>query len=358
MIAATDQMILWAVVLARFLLPIAIPRYPLPAIICTLVLDTLDQTLFQLFTALPLDGYQGYDKALDIYYLTIAYISTLRNWTNLFAIRLGRFLFFFRLFGVALFELTGLRYLLLIFPNTFEYFFILYEALSLRCNPARIDKMNLVAATVLVWIFIKLPQEYWIHIAKMDATDYVRANPLAIILVFVLAAALIIASYSLLRGQSPSILCLSLAVNAIPSSFSGSIRLNATRYLISRYINSALMEKVVLIALECIIFAQLLPGLQAESFQIATAVAFVIVINTALSLWLAGRGASWRSTIQEFLVMSAVNFLLFVLFYLFMQHRINGLIELEATLFFVLLLTLNVTLYDRYWKMYMMRIGK
>jgi heme/copper-type cytochrome/quinol oxidase subunit 4 len=118
------------------------------------------------------------------------------------------------------------------------------------------------------------------------------------------------------------------------------------------------MEKVALISLECIIFAQLLPGLQARSIQIATAVAFVIAVNTALSLWLAGRGASWRSTIQEFLVMSAVNLLLFLLFYIFLQHRVDGLIELEATLFFVLLLTLNVTLYDRYWKIYMLRIDK
>jgi len=275
-----------------------------------------------------------------------------------------------------------LRYLLLIFPNTFEYFFIFYEALSLRYNPARIDKMKLVAATALIWIFIKLPQEFWIHIAKMDVTDYIRANPLAIILVFALAAVLIIAVSSLLKGQSPSIICLSLAVNAIPSSFSGRIRLNATRYLTSRYINSALVEKVVLISLECIIdntstdakhslvekvvlisleciiFAQLLPGVQAESFQIATAVAFVIIINTALSLWLAGKGASWRSTIQEFLLMSAVNFLLFLLFYHFLQYRINGLREVEATLFFALLLTLNVTLYDRYWKMYMLRTHK
>lgn len=358
MIEATDQMILWAIVLARFLLPIAIPRYPLAAIIGSLALDAVDQTLFQWFTDLPLDGYQGYDKALDIYYLTIAYISTLRNWTNLFAVRLGRFLFFFRLIGVALFELTELRWLLLIFPNTFEYFFILYEALSLRCNPANIDKMKLVAATALIWIFIKLPQEYWIHVARMDVTDWIGANPLAMILVFALAAALIIATWSLLKKESPSTLCLYLALNAIPSSFSGSSRLIATRDLAERYINSALMEKIVLISLESLIFAQILPGVQAKSIQIAIAVAFVIVINTALSLWLARRGASWRSTIQEFVVMSTVNLLLLILFYLFLQHRLSGFIDLETTLFFVILLTLNVTLYDRYWKIYMLRIDR
>ena len=97
----------------------------------------LDQTIFQLFTTLNLEGYQSYDKALDVYYLTIAYLSTLRNWKNLFGFELDRFLFYYRILGVALFELTQLRPLLVIFPNTFEYFFIFYEAVRLRWDPKK-----------------------------------------------------------------------------------------------------------------------------------------------------------------------------------------------------------------------------
>ena len=95
------------------------------------MLDGIDQTIFQTFTDLDLSGYQSYDKALDVYYLTIAYLSTLRNWSNGFAFEVGRFLFYYRLVGVVLFELLDSRALLLIFPNTFEYYFIVYEAL--RC---------------------------------------------------------------------------------------------------------------------------------------------------------------------------------------------------------------------------------
>ena len=40
-----------------------------------LVIDGLDQTIFQTFTSLDLSGYQSYDKALDVYYLSIAYIG-------------------------------------------------------------------------------------------------------------------------------------------------------------------------------------------------------------------------------------------------------------------------------------------
>ena len=55
-----------AVVGARFVLPLFIPAYPLPAIIGCLLLDGVDQTIFQSFGYDP-PGYQGYDKAMDIY---------------------------------------------------------------------------------------------------------------------------------------------------------------------------------------------------------------------------------------------------------------------------------------------------
>ena len=54
-----------AVILARLLVPLLIIRRPLPAIIACLVLDAVDQTVFQ--TVVPdadLSGDQGHDKAL------------------------------------------------------------------------------------------------------------------------------------------------------------------------------------------------------------------------------------------------------------------------------------------------------
>ena len=71
-----------AVVLGRLLLPLRILRYPLPALIGCLVLDGVDQTSFQLFGYDP-PGYQSYDKAMDVFYLAIAYLATLRNWVDL-----------------------------------------------------------------------------------------------------------------------------------------------------------------------------------------------------------------------------------------------------------------------------------
>ena len=176
MTETSDLVVFWLIVAARFLVPLLIPRYPLPGILAALVIDAVDQTVFQQFTNLPLDGYQGYDKALDIYYLTIAYISTLRNWSNRFAFQVSRFLFYWRLAGVALFELTQLRPLLLLFPNTFEYFFIFYEAYRLRWDPRQMSRRLVIGAAAFIWIVIKLPQEWWIHIAQLDTTDFIKEN--------------------------------------------------------------------------------------------------------------------------------------------------------------------------------------
>jgi hypothetical protein len=64
--------------------------------------------------------YRSFDEALDTYYLEIAYLATMRNWTSTPAFRIGRVLFCYRLAGVG-FELLDSRAMLLVFPNT-EYF--------------------------------------------------------------------------------------------------------------------------------------------------------------------------------------------------------------------------------------------
>src|SRR4051812_1913053 len=173
---AAATVVFLAVVGARFLVPLLIPRYPLPAIIAALILDAADQTIFQSFGFDP-PGYQGYDKAMDVYYLAIAYLSTMRNWTSYPAVQVARFLYFYRLIGVVAFELTDWRPLLLIFPNTFEYFFIAYEAYRLFWNPARVSKRAWVIVAAVIWIFVKLPQEWWIHIAQLDVTDTIAEVP-------------------------------------------------------------------------------------------------------------------------------------------------------------------------------------
>jgi len=123
-----------------------------------------------------------------------------------------------------------------------------------------------------------------------------------------------------------------------------------------RFFNAALLEKIVMVSLVSIIFAQVLPGVQASNLAIAVGVAFVIIINTVLSHWLARRGTHWASALREFVVMAVVNFGL-VLVYSFLLPNFDGSINLRNTLFFVLLLTLLVTLFDRYRHVHLARFA-
>src|SRR4029453_5647865 len=111
----------------------------------------------------------------------------LRNWTNGSAVGVARFLYFYRLVGVTAFELTDWRPLLLIFPNTFEYFFIAYEIIRLHRDPNRRSPLFWVIPAAAIWIFVKLPQEYWIHVAQLDVTDTVAKYPVAATVIAVIA---------------------------------------------------------------------------------------------------------------------------------------------------------------------------
>jgi hypothetical protein len=361
-----DLLVFLLVVAARLLVPLAIPTRPLPAILVALVLDAVDQTVFQTFTVLNLTNYQGYDKALDVYYLTIAYLSTLRNWADRAAFGIGRFLFYDRLLGVALFELTLLRPLLLVFPNTFEYFFIFYEVVRLRWNPRRLTRRLLLAAAATIWVVVKLPQEYWIHIARLDTTDLIKRRLFGVPVETGWGA--IVAMYPIAFVGAGVALALLAAlarwgVGAMlppadwPRSFDPDARgrdvtpaqvraavLAHARLLFDR----ELAEKVALVSLVTVIFSQILPGVRASNVQLAVGVAVVVLANTALTESMARSGVGWPSLALQFAASVVVNLGVVVAFDLVLLPIAGGRINLAHTLFFALLLTLLVTLYDRY----------
>ncbi|MDF0591696.1 hypothetical protein [Candidatus Methanocrinis natronophilus] len=347
MMEISDQLVFWIVVAVRFLLPLTIPRYPLLGIVACMIVDAVDQMIFQQFTDLPLEGYQNYDKALDIYYLTIAYISTLRNWPDHFAFKLGRSLFYYRLVGVALFELTLQRPLLLVFPNVFEYFFIFYEATRLRWDPERLTGLRLIAAAAFILLVIKLPQEYWIHIAEMNTVDWIISNPWGILVLFAWAAVIVMGLYQVIRGVAPAPERTSIFGDHKHASTAQGPSIEDEGQQPKRLIDWEVMEKIALISLLIIIFAQILPEVRASNLALFVGVAVIIVINTLVSHWLVRRGTEWSSILKEFVVISAMN-LGIVLAAAFLLPSVDWSINLRNTLFMVLLLTLNITLYDRY----------
>lgn len=337
-----------AVVGSRFLVPLLIPRYPLPAIVACLVIDGVDQTVFQLFGYDP-PGYQGYDKAMDVYYLAIAYLATMRNWRSVPAYRIGRFLYFYRLVGVVAFELTQARPLLLIFCNTFEYFFIAYEAIRSRWSPIRWLFTFWAIVAGLIWVFVKLPQEYWIHIAKMDVTETLADHPAFGVGAALVLAAALAAFWFLGRPRLPAQdWPWRVEADPLPEEMDTAAEQMAAQAEFGRVRSWGTFEKVVLVGLLSVVYAQTLPGIEASDLQLFVGVAIMVVLNTVLILALARRTFSIESMAKAFAARVAVN-VVFVVLTDWLLGREGGDVPAFGTLFFLCLISLITTMHDRFY---------
>ena len=336
-----------AVVGARFLVPLLIPRFPLPAILAALVLDGVDQTIFQAFGHDPPE-YQGYDKAMDVYYLAIAYLSTMRNWTSRPAVRVARFLYFYRLVGVVAFELSGWRPLLLIFPNTFEYFFIVYEAIRLRWDPARYGLRFWIAVAAVIWVFVKLPQEWWIHIAQLDVTDMLAEHAWLTPTLLAVLAVLLLVCWFVVRPRLPARdHGWRVAADPLPEDMDEAAERDRWVAKHGRLWSTGTLEKVVLMGLLWVIYASVLPGVEASSLQLFVGVAVFVVLNAAVSLAVARRTRSLESALASFGARVLLNVGLLTL-ESWLLGLVGGSLDLADALFFVLLLSLITLLDDRF----------
>jgi len=354
--SADDTLVFVLVVGARFLVPLLIPRFPLPAILACLVIDAADQTIFDNWTEIDLENYQSYDKALDIYYLTIAYLSAMRNWQNGFAFEVARFLWYYRLVGVVLFELLGNRVLLFIFPNTFEYFFIAYEAIRVAWDPRRLTKRQVVTIAATIWIVVKLPQEWWIHIAQLDFTDFMHETvfgvdpsaswgeaisnrpgvAVAIVLALVGLAWLAVVGW---RRRPPQDWTVRFDVGRpVPTV---DLPGGAPRAVA---VSHPMFEKFALIALVTVIFGQMLQ-IGVSNLQVIGATGLVVCLSGGVSTWLDRHDLRWNPVAVEFVILAGVNTVaLAVLTGLVADGRTNR----AGALFFGILLTVIITMYDRF----------
>jgi hypothetical protein len=375
----SDIAVILLVIGLRLIVPLFIPIFPLPAVILSLIIDAVDQTVFQTFTDAPLAGYQSYDKALDIYYLTIAFLSTFRNWENLKAFEVSRFLFYYRLIGVVLFESTQLRALLLFFPNTFEYFFIFMEAVRTRWNPKRMAAAGVVLAMWAIWVFVKIPQEYWIHIAKLDTTDAIKSqvfgvspesswgeaianNPLGLLGMVFAIGLLIYAVRTVSAGSVPPAdrKGVSLRIRQSDLDVTEAEALAAQQARSDEVLQQGFWEKVALVTLTGMIFTHILPGVGASTLQLFFGTLILIFVLTAVSEWLQRRGVDWKSTVLQFVATFAISGVTVWA----MTWALPGSwfrIPQDArwgVIFLVLLMSLIVTLYDRFRPFYLARLDR
>lgn len=358
---ATDGIVFAIVVLARLIVPLAIPRHPVPALVTVLAIDAVDQSVFQAFTDIELDGYQTYDKALDVYYLMIAYASTIRNWGGGFAFQVGRVLWYYRLVGVVLFEYLDARWLLFVFPNTFEYFFLAIELWKSSRNPFTLTKRQVIGIAAAIWVVIKLPQEWWLHVAELDFTDEVKHRvfgvsvtddwvdavqnrPGVVVLIVVALAALVAA----LRWASRL-----LPPPDWPRTWDADVQGNHLGWptppdeaVPVAYFGWPFVEKAFLVVCVTLIFGQILPGGEESPVDRAVGTAAIVTISTFVSQAFARRGVTWRSTAVQFVVMGGLNTVSGMVAAALLPGVRNP--PFGTYLFLVLLLTLIVVLFDQF----------
>jgi hypothetical protein len=121
-------------------------------------------------------------------------------------------------------------------------------------------------------------------------------------------------------------------------------------------LDTALVEKVILVTLVSISFAHVLVGVQATDIELAAGVAFVVVMNTALSHWLARRGYGVAFTLQQFVVLVSANSFVMLVYVLF-RRMAGDYVAMGNAIFFVILFSLLVTLFDHYRQVYLMRFS-
>jgi hypothetical protein len=162
------------VISLRLIVPLLILKRPLAGGIAAMLLDGLDVVIVELFGPGGMgEHYHSIDKVLDLYYLSLeAYVSF--GWTQRIPRLIALWLFGIRLVGVIVFELTGWRAALFVFPNLFENWF-LFVLIVWRFFPGHNLNRWRTALTWLAVLYIpKVFQEYLLHIAEAQPWSWVK----------------------------------------------------------------------------------------------------------------------------------------------------------------------------------------
>jgi hypothetical protein len=153
-------------------------RWPLAGGVLAIFVDLTDLFWMNVLGVPGGPTYQVFDKIADQIYLAVFLVVAL-SWAG--PERTLSILFYcYRLVGFVLFELTGERALMLLFPNVFEFWFIFVAAFH-HLRP-KMAWTNWQLATVLVpLVAAKEVQEWTLHWARMfdnitflDALDQIR----------------------------------------------------------------------------------------------------------------------------------------------------------------------------------------
>ena len=159
-------MTLEVLVIAAFRIGGSLPvlRWPLAGGLLAILVDLSDLLLRDVLELGGVPDYQSLDKWLDQVYMAAFLVVALR-WQGLErAVAVG--LYVFRLVGFAVFEVTGERAVLLLFPNVFELWFLVMVAIH-RLRPGTVLPPVATALVLAGLVVVKELQEWALHGARL-----------------------------------------------------------------------------------------------------------------------------------------------------------------------------------------------
>jgi hypothetical protein len=139
-------------------------RWPLAGGLLAILVDLSDLLLRDVLDLGGTPDYQSFDKWADQVYLACFLVVALR-WSGPER-SVAVALYAFRLVGFVVFDLTGARDLLLLFPNVFEFWFILVAALH-RFRPGFTWRPLPLALSLAALLALKEMQEWALHGARL-----------------------------------------------------------------------------------------------------------------------------------------------------------------------------------------------
>ncbi|MFN8513241.1 MAG: hypothetical protein U0841_11755 [Chloroflexia bacterium] len=162
------------VILLRLAAPLLILRWPLVGGVAAMLIDGADVIIVDLFGPGGMGPfYHAIDKYLDLYYLGLEALVSL-GWTETAPRRASIALYLYRLVGAIAFEITGIRLLLVFFPNLFENWFLFY---LVRCRffpRLRLDTWPRVGTALALLYIPKFFQEYILHYRQLQPWGWFR----------------------------------------------------------------------------------------------------------------------------------------------------------------------------------------
>ena len=158
-------------VFIRILAPILILRWPLGGMVVSMLADTLDVVIVATLRTGTFKDYTSLDKLLDTYSLGFA-ASVSLQWKNRIARHTSIALFTYRLAGVLALALTGYRWVLFLFPNVFEFFYLYHVATLKWFRAIEVDRCQRLVVALVLLTLMKLVQEYVLHVGGFYSLSY------------------------------------------------------------------------------------------------------------------------------------------------------------------------------------------